>query len=104
ILGSLRLYSEFVSDAWHAEDESWRFRVRLYLAPQPGDEHVDTAIIRPHAMPDDGTTQLVARQYLAGAGYECAQQRRLSAGQPHYPAVAIDKGLLGQAVLAGFDS
>ena len=35
---------EFVPDAWHADDELWCFRVRLYLAPQPGDEHVDAAI------------------------------------------------------------
>jgi hypothetical protein len=45
IPGTLRLYSEFVPDAWHGEDERWRLRVRLYLAPQPGDEHIDVAII-----------------------------------------------------------
>src|SRR5262249_7239594 len=33
IRGALRPYVEFISDAWHGEDESWRLRVRLYLAP-----------------------------------------------------------------------
>src|SRR5262249_50895969 len=33
ILGTLRLYSEFVPDAWHGKDKCWRLRVRLDLAP-----------------------------------------------------------------------
>src|SRR5262249_25467683 len=56
------------------------------------------------AMPDNGATQLVTRQYPARARYECAQQRGLGPGQPHFPAVAIDKGLVGQIELAVFDS
>ena len=46
-------------------------------------------------MPDNSMTQLVTRQYSARAGYECGQQRGLGAGQPHFPAVAIDKGVAG---------
>ena len=88
-------YGEFVPDAWHADDELWCLRVRLYLAPQPGDEHVDAAIKGVHAMTHYSATQLVTRQYLARAGYECGQQRGLGAGQPHFPAVAIDKGVAG---------
>src|SRR6516165_913108 len=45
ILGSLRLYGKFIPDARHGEDESWCPRVGLELAPQPGDQHVDAAIV-----------------------------------------------------------
>ena len=55
-------------------------------------------------MPDNGMTQLVTRQYSVWAGYERGQQRGLGAGQPHFPAVPIDKGVAGQVELAIFDS
>ena len=95
VLANLGPGSEFVPDAWHAEEELWCFRVGLYLAPQPGDEHVDAAIKGFRVMPNNSMTQLVTRQYSARAGYECGQQRGLGTGQPHFPAVAIDKGVAG---------
>jgi hypothetical protein len=88
----------------HADDELWCFRLRLYLTSQPRDEHVDAAIKGFRAMPDNGMTQLVTRQYSVWAGYERGQQRGLGAGQPHFPAVPIDKGVAGQVELAIFDS
>ena len=59
IRGALRPYIEFIPDAWHREDESWRLRVRLYLAPQASDEHIDAAIIGFCATPGNGVTELV---------------------------------------------
>src|SRR5262245_5138567 len=99
IRGALRPYVEFISDAWHGEDESWRLRVRLYLAPQAGDEHVDAAVIGFRATPGNSVTELVTRQDPARTVYECSQQRDLGAGQPHFPAVAIEKGMAGQVEL-----
>jgi len=86
---------EFISDAWHGEDKSWRLRVRLYLATQAGDEHIDAAVIGFRFTPGNGVTELVTRQYPARAVYEGGQQRGLGAGQPHFPGVAIDKGMAG---------
>src|SRR5215472_17450334 len=90
---ALRPRGEFVPEAWYSENESGRLRVRLYLAAQPGDEHVDVAIVEFRAMPDNGTTQLVARQHPATTAYECRQHCSLGAGQLYFPAVAIDKGV-----------
>jgi hypothetical protein len=104
IRGALRPYIEFIPDAWHREYESWRFRVRLYLAPQASDEHIDAAVIGFRATPRNGVTELVARQYPARTVYECDQQRDLGAGQPHFPAVAIDKCMAGEVELAVLDS
>jgi hypothetical protein len=101
--GALRPYIEFISDAWHREDESWRLRVRLYLASQAGDEHIDATIIGFRATPGNSVTELITRQYLARTVYECGQQRDLGAGQPHFPAAAIDKGMAGQVELAVID-
>src|SRR5262249_2636835 len=84
---------QVISAAWHGEDESWRLRVGLYLAPQASDEHIDAAIIGFRATPGNGVTELVTRQYPARTVYECGQQRGLGAGQPHFPAAAIDKGM-----------
>src|SRR6516164_8017233 len=103
IRGALRPYVEFISDAWHGADESWRLRVWLYLAPQAGDEHIDAAIIGFRATPGNGVTKLVTRQYPARTVYECGQQRGLGAGQPHFPAAAIDEGMAGQVELAVLD-
>src|SRR5262245_1875603 len=57
----LRPYIEFIPDAWHREYESWRLRVRLYLAPQASDEHIDAAIIGFRGTPGNGVTELVTR-------------------------------------------
>ena len=103
IRGALRPYIEFIPDAWHREDESWRLRVGLYLAPQASDEHIDAAIIGFRTTPGNGVTELVTRQYPARTVYECGQQRGLGAGQPHFPAAAIDKGVAGQVELAVLD-
>src|SRR5262252_9550880 len=100
IRGALRPYVEFIPDALHREDESWRLRVRLYLAPQAGDEHIDAAVIGFRAAPGNGVTELVTRQDPARTVYEGGQQRGLGAGQPHFPAAAIDKGMAGQVELA----
>src|SRR5215472_6743573 len=100
VCGALRPYVEFISDARHGEDESWRLRVRLDLAPQAGDEHIDAAVIGFCATSRNGVTELVARQYPARTVYECGQQRSLGAGEPHFPAAAMDKGMAGQVELA----
>src|SRR6516162_8051741 len=100
IRGALRPYIEFIPDAWHREYESWRLRVRLYLTPQAGDEHVDAAVIGFRATPGNGVTEPVTRQDPARTVYEGGQQRGLGAGQPHFPAAAIDKGMAGQVELA----
>jgi hypothetical protein len=68
-----------------------------------GDEHIDAAIVGFRATPGDGITELVARQHPARTVYECGQQRGLGAGQPHFPAVAIDEGMAGQVELAVLD-
>src|SRR5258706_15286626 len=60
--GALRPYIEFIPDALHREYESWRLRVRLYLAPQASDEHIDAAIIGFRATPGNGVTELLTRQ------------------------------------------
>src|SRR5215469_5284433 len=103
IRGALRPYIEFIPDASHREDESWRLRVRLYLATQAGDEHIDAAIIGFRATPGNGVTEPVTRQDPARTVYEGGQQRGLGAGQPHFPAAAIDKGMAGQVELAVLD-
>src|SRR5215510_1292286 len=100
---ALRPYIEFIPDAWHGEDESWRLRVRLYLTPQAGDEHVDAAVIGFRTTPGNGVTELVTRQDPARTVYEGGQQRSLGAGQPHFPATAVDKGIAGQVELAVLD-
>src|SRR5215471_15525274 len=100
IRGALRPYVEFIPDAWHREDESRRLRVRLYLATQAGDEHIDAAVIGFCATSRNGITELVTRQDPARAVYEGGHQRRLGAGQPHFPAAAIDEGMAGQVELA----
>ena len=93
ILASLRLYHKFISDARHGEDKSWRLRVGLYLAPQPRDEHVDVAIIGPRTTPNNRTTELVTRQHPTRTTYECDEQRDLGAGQLHFQAISIHKGM-----------
>src|SRR5262252_6073271 len=103
IRGALRPYIEFIPDAWHGEDESWRLRVRLYLAPQAGDEHIDAAVIGFRTTTRNGVTELVTRQDPARTVYEGGQQRSLGAGQPHFPATAVDKGIAGQVELAVLD-
>src|SRR5262249_35338087 len=103
IRGALRSYIEFIPDAWHGEDESRRRRVRLYLAPQASDEHIDAAVIGFRATPGNGVTELVTRQYPARTLYEGGQQRGLGAGQPHFPAAAIDKSMAGKVELAVLD-
>src|SRR6516165_11520887 len=103
IRGALRPYIEFIPDAWHREDESWRLPVRLYLAPQASDEHVDAAVIGFRATPCNGVTELVTRQDPARTVYEGGQQRGLGAGQLHFPAAAVDKGIAGQVELAVLD-
>src|SRR6516164_1784596 len=100
IRGALRPYIEFIPDALHREDESRRLRVRLYLAPQAGDEHIDAAVIGFRATTRNGVTELVTRQYPARTVYEGGQQRGLGTGQPHFPAAAVDKGMAGQVELA----
>jgi len=47
-------------------------------------------------MPDNGTTQLIARQHPARTADECRQQCGLGARQMHFPAVAIDKGAVAE--------
>jgi hypothetical protein len=42
----------------HGEDEPWRLRVRLYLAPQTSDEHIDAAVIWFRATSRNGVTEL----------------------------------------------
>src|SRR5215471_9670725 len=103
IRGALRPYVEFIPDALHREDESRRLRVRLYLAPQAGDEHIDAAVIGFRATPRNGVTELVTRQDPARTVYEGGQQRGLGAGQPHFPAAAMDKDMAGQVELAVLD-
>src|SRR5262245_28816715 len=103
IRGALRPYIEFIPDAWHREDESRRLRVRLYLATQAGDEHIDAAVIGFRATPGNGVTELVTRQDPARTVYEGGQQRDLGTGQPHFPAAAMDKGMPGQVELAVLD-
>src|SRR6516225_8087743 len=103
IRGALRPYIEFIPDALHREDESRRLRVRLYLAPQAGDEHIDAAVIGFRATTRNGVTELVTRQYPARTVYEGGQQRGLGAGQPHFPAAAIDKSMAGKVELAVLD-
>src|SRR5262245_35988280 len=103
IRGALRPYVEFISDAWHGEDESRRVRVRLDLAPQAGDEHIAAAVIGFRPTAGDGATELVARQYPARTVYEGGEQRGLGAGQPYFPAAAIDKSMAGQVELAVLD-
>src|SRR5262245_35185727 len=103
IRGAPRPYVEFIPDAWHRENESWRLRVGLYLAPQAGDERIDAAVIGFRATPRNGVTELITRQYPARIVYECGQQRGLGAGQPHFPAAAIDKGMAGEVELAVLD-
>src|SRR5215471_15154248 len=103
IRGALRPYIEFIPDALHREYESWRFRVRLYLASHASDEHIDAAVIGFRATPRNGVTELVTRQYPARIVYECGQQRGLGASQPHFPAAAIDKGITGKVELAVLD-
>src|SRR6516165_5514460 len=75
----------------------------LYLTPQAGDEHIDAAVIGFRATPRDGVTELVARQHPARTVHEGGQQRGLGAGQPHFPAAAIDEGMAGQVELAVLD-
>src|SRR5262249_50863008 len=70
---------------------------------QAGDEHIDAAVIGFRAPPGNGVTELVTRQDPAGTVYEGGQQRRLGAGQPHFPATAIDKRMAGQIELAVLD-
>src|SRR5499427_8792505 len=98
-----RPYVEFIPDAWHREYESWRLRVRLYLATQAGDEHVDAAVIGFRVTPGNGVTELVTRQDPARTVYEGGQQRGLGAGQPYFPTAAIDKGMASQVELAVLD-
>ncbi|MFZ1090812.1 MAG: hypothetical protein WAN75_16510 [Xanthobacteraceae bacterium] len=94
---ALRPSGEFVPETWYSEDKCGRLWGRLYLAPQPSDEHVDVAIIGFGATPDNGVTQLVTRQHAARAVYECGQQRSLAARQLYFTTVTIDKAAAGQA-------
>src|SRR5262249_21650113 len=103
IRDALRPYVEFIPDALHREDESRHLRVRLYLATQAGYEHVDAAVIGFRTTPGNGVTELVTRQDPARTLYEGGQQRSLGAGQPHFPAAAIDKGMADQVELAVLD-
>src|SRR5262249_60081374 len=73
------------------------------IAGQAGDEHTDVAVIGFRATPRNGVTELVTRQDPARTVYEGGQQRGLGAGQPHFPAAAMDKDMAGQVELAVLD-
>src|SRR5262249_46030179 len=64
---------------------------------------IDAAVIGFRATPRNGVTELVTRQYPARTVHECGQQRSLGAGQPRFPAAAIDKSMAGQVELAVLD-
>ena len=96
-------HSEFIPDACHGNDEAWCLGVRLYLASQPGDKHVDASIVGSCATSDNGTAQLVTRQHLTGTACKYGQQRELGAGQWHFSAVAINKDVGSQVELAVLD-
>jgi hypothetical protein len=104
ILDTLRPSGEFVPETWYSEDKCGCLWVQLYLAPQPGDEHVDVAIIELGATPDNGMTQLVTRQHAARAAYECGQKRSLAARQLYFTTVTIDKAAAGQVEFTVPDS
>ena len=101
---TLRPSGEFVPETWYSEDKCGRLSVRLYLAPQPSDEHVDVAIIELGATPDNGMTQLVTRLHAARAAYECGQQRSLAPRQLYFTTVTIDKAAAGQVEFTVPDS
>jgi hypothetical protein len=50
---------EFVSNSWRGYEESGDLRVRLNLAPEPGNKHVDAAIEGIRAMTCNSVPQLV---------------------------------------------
>src|SRR5262249_60656065 len=77
IRGALRPYVEFISDAWHGEDESWRLRVRLYLAPQAGGQQIHAAGIGVPPTPPHAATGPVPRPCPARTASEGGAQRGL---------------------------
>src|SRR5262249_14190897 len=64
------------------------------------DEHTEAGALGSPARPRNGVTELVAGESPARTVYEGGQQRGLGAGQPHFPAAAIDKSMAGQVELA----
>src|SRR4029077_524422 len=63
-LGWLRPRYELVPNSWYRQKESGDLRIRLDLAPHPGDKHVDAAVEGVHATPRNGVPQLVTRYNL----------------------------------------
>ena len=57
----LRLDRKAIPDAHNSEDETRLLGVRLELASQAADQHVDAALVGLHALADNRIAQLVAR-------------------------------------------
>jgi hypothetical protein len=60
-VGTLRPNHEFVSDAWSGDQEPRSLRIRLNLAPEPSNKHVNAAIEGFRVTTGNGTAQLFAR-------------------------------------------
>jgi hypothetical protein len=60
-IGGLRPNHEFVSATWNGDQEPRSLRIRLYLAPEPCNKHVNAAIEWLWPTTRNGTAQLFAR-------------------------------------------
>jgi hypothetical protein len=60
-VSTLRPNHEFVSDPRNSDQEPRGLRIRLNLAPEPSNKHVDAAIEGFRAAPGNGVAQLFAR-------------------------------------------
>jgi hypothetical protein len=87
---------EAVTLAWHGDDQSRTFRIRLDLSPQLADQHVDAAVERLKPPVGEGVQQSVATENSPWPSDEHLEHSELAARQRDCRA-----RLVGQS--AGFE-
>ena len=82
---------EAITLAGHRHDEPRLFGVRLDLAPQSADQHIDASVEGLELPVERCVQQRVPAQYATRQGDEDPQQRKLAAGQRNRLARLADK-------------
>ena len=89
------LGGKLVAAASNRDDQAWMFGVRLDLAPQAGDLHVDAAVEAVGVAPGQHLQQPLTRQHPAGALRQGQQQRELARRQRDIGARRIGQTVPG---------
>ena len=93
---------KLVAAVRHSDDQGRALGIRLDLAAQPDDLHVDAAVVGLGVTPRQKLQQLVAGQHPSGPPHEHAQQAELTVRERNLPTCPVRQAVAGeiQAILA----